>query len=536
MKPGTLRCAVYTRKSTEEGLDQDFNSLHAQRQAGEAYVLSQTGEGWIALPEVYDDGGFSGGTMERPALRRLLNDVDRGLIEVVVVYKVDRLTRSLNDFARIVERFDARGVSFVSVTQAFNTTSSMGRLTLNVLLSFAQFEREVTGERIRDKIAASKAKGMWMGGVPPLGYGPSGRTLTIIESEAETVRHIFRRYLELGSVHALRDDLRATVVSKITTGKKGTTKGGVPYERGSLYHLLGNRLYVGQIVHKEQVFPGQHPPIVDAVLFDEVQARLAAQTVKKRGASTGTKSPKLTGLVVDDLGQPMTPVATFSGSQRYRYYASSALLNGRRETAGSLPRVSAGDLESLVLDRGRRLGLVSGEAEPWDDLRRCLTQVRVGKHHIRMIWSLQVQNIPQRVLAATHLPAGDAISFEGSSLILDCETTIKSRGGSRVIVGPNGQSAIERHPVPDPVLVKALIRGEMFKRMLVEGEAGSIADLAHAGKVRSDYVKRALRLAFLSPAIKRSILEGSTPVGLNLEQLRDKGVPDLWSQQAAAYA
>ena len=532
MKPKTLRCAVYTRKSTEEGLEQDFNSLHAQRQAGEAYVLSQTGEGWVVLPERYDDGGFSGGTMDRPALKRLLNDVDRGLIDVVVVYKVDRLTRALNDFAKIVERFDAQGVSFVSVTQAFNTTSSMGRLTLNVLLSFAQFEREVTGERIRDKIAASKAKGMWMGGTVPLGYAASGRTLTVVESEAEIVRHIFRRYLELGSVHALRDELTANgIVTKITTSKGGVSRGGIPYERGTLYHLLNNHLYVGRIVHKDKVFPGQHPAIVDAQLFEDVQTLLATHTVRKRSSAATASDPKLTGLIIDDVGQSMTPVSTFNGSQRYRYYASSALMNGRSQEAGSLPRVPAGDIEDMVVDRGRRLGLVAGDGEPWPGLRRRLRQIKVGKHRIRMVWSLEDIDVPHRVLAGTPLPPSDAISFEGASLVLDCEITIRKRGGARVMVGPNGQPAIERQRTTDPALVKALIRGEMFKRMLLDGEAHSIADLAKVARVRGDYVKRALRVGFLAPAIKRDILEGTTSAGLNLERLREHGVPLLWSEQ-----
>lgn len=537
MKPKTLRCAVYTRKSTEEGLEQDFNSLHAQRQAGEAYVLSQTGEGWVVLPQLYDDGGFSGGTMERPALKRLLDDVDRGLIDVVVVYKVDRLTRALNDFAKIVERFDARGVSFVSVTQAFNTTSSMGRLTLNVLLSFAQFEREVTGERIRDKIAASKAKGMWMGGTVPLGYTASGRTLAIVESEADTVRHIFRRYLELGSVHALRDELSDQgLVTKVTTSKSGVTRGGIPYQRGTLYHVLNNQLYVGRIIHKDKTFPGQHPAIVDAELFSEVQILLATHAVRKRSSAATASNPKLTGLITDDVGQPMTPVSTFNGSQRYRYYVSSALMNARRHEAGSLPRVPAGDIEALVLDRGRRLGLVAGEGDVWPDLRRRLRQVRVGKHRIQMLWSLEDIDLPHRVLAATPLPEGDAVSFADGALVLDCEIVVKTRGGARLMVGPQGQSAIERQSQRDPVLVRAMIRGETYKRMLLDGEARSIADLAKAARVRGDYVKRDLRLAFLAPSIKRSILDGRTPLGLNLERLRDLGVSDLWSHQLAAIA
>src|SRR5450759_3899497 len=275
-----LRCAIYTRKSSEEGLEQEFNSLDAQREACEAYITSQRHEGWSALPALYDDGAYSGGTMERPALQRMLGDIRARKIDVVVVYKVDRLTRSLADFAKIVEVFDAQGVSFVSVTQAFNTTSSMGRLTLNVLLSFAQFEREVTGERIRDKIAASKKKGMWMGGQPALGYDVKDRKLVVNEQEALTVCHIFRRYVQLRSVHALRDDLAdAGIKSKCRMRPDGAEYGGQKFSRGALYLILQNRLYRGEIPHKGNSYPGEHTAIVDKPLWDDVQAVLAANRV-----------------------------------------------------------------------------------------------------------------------------------------------------------------------------------------------------------------------------------------------------------------
>src|SRR4030088_966343 len=265
------RCAIYTRKSSEEGLEQEFNSLHAQREASEAYILSQRHEGWVVVPTAYDDGGFSGGNLERPGLQRLLADVRAGRIDVIVTYKVDRLTRSLADFARLIEIFDAHHVSFVSVTQQFNTTTSMGRLTLNVLLSFAQFEREVTGERIRDKIAASKKKGMWMGGNPPLGYTVRDRKLVVIEREAETVRHIFQRYADLGSVRLLKAELEAQgTVGKRWTSASGKTWGGKPIGRGALYLILQNRLYCGEIVHKDQSYPGEHRAIIDPALWDTV--------------------------------------------------------------------------------------------------------------------------------------------------------------------------------------------------------------------------------------------------------------------------
>src|SRR5208282_2457298 len=290
-KPKTRRCSAYTRKSSEEGLEQNFNSLHAQREACEAFIRSQAGEGWRLVKTAYDDGGLSGGTMERPALQRLLTDINQGLIDVVVVYKVDRLTRSLADFAKMVEVFDAHGVSFVAVTQQFNTTTSMGRLTLNVLLSFAQFEREVTGERIRDKIAASKKKGIWMGGTVPLGYDWCDRRLVVNEAEAATVRHIFERYLKLRSVRLLRDELsRDGIVSKVRVSKKGIRAGGQPFGRGALYELLANPIYLGEIRHRKVRHPGQHPAIVDRKIWERVQERLRKQAAHHRTIDRGALS------------------------------------------------------------------------------------------------------------------------------------------------------------------------------------------------------------------------------------------------------
>src|SRR6267378_2673440 len=279
---GTVRCAIYTRKSSEEGLEQEFNSLRAQREACEAFIHSQRQEGWVCLRAAYDDGGFSGARMDRPALQQLLADLTAGRVDTIVVYKIDRLTRSLADFAKIVEILDTRGASFVSVTQQFNTTTSMGRLTLNVLLSFAQFEREVIGERIRDKIAASKKKGMWMGGVPPLGYEARDRGLVIVDSEAETVRYIFRRYAELGSIRLLKEKLEARgLTSRCWTSASGRLWGGKPFARGALYLMLQNRIYRGEIVHKERTYPGEHTPIIDQALWDVVQARLAGNVAQR---------------------------------------------------------------------------------------------------------------------------------------------------------------------------------------------------------------------------------------------------------------
>src|ERR1700751_3748443 len=326
-RSGTIRCAIYTRKSSEEGLEQEFNSLQAQREACEAFINSQRHEGWVCLRAAYDDGGFSGATMARPALQQLLAELTAGRVDTVVVYKIDRLTHSLADFAKIVEILDATSASFVSVTQQFNTTTSMGRLTLNVLLSFAQFEREVIGERIRDKIAASKQKGMWMGGVAPLGYRVQDRKLVIIDSEAEIVRSIFRRYTELGSVRLLKDELEArNIPRKLRTSGAGRISGGKPFARGALYLMLQNRIYRGEIVHNQQSHLGEHTPIIDQLLWDAVQAQLAANTAE-RNSNTRTRQPSLlTGMLFDGDGNRMTPTHAIKKGRRYRYYVSRPLI------------------------------------------------------------------------------------------------------------------------------------------------------------------------------------------------------------------
>ena len=332
---GKVRCAIYTRKSSEEGLEQDFNSLHAQREACAAYVLSQASEGWSLLPGDYDDGGLSGGTLERPALLRLLADIAAGKIDIVVVYKVDRLTRSLLDFAKLVEKFDAAGTSFVSVTQSFNTTTSMGRLTLNMLLSFAQFEREVTAERIRDKIAASKARGMWMGGNPPLGYKPDGRSLEIVPEHAQLVREIFQRYLDIGNVRLLAQQLAdAGICVPLRTSLTGRRMGGGLFTRGQIYKILSNPISLGEIHHKSRVYDGKREAIIERELWDADQARLADNTQgQQRGATA--KSPSLfAGRVFDETGEPLVASHASKGKVRYRYYVSRAL---QHEAGASAP-------------------------------------------------------------------------------------------------------------------------------------------------------------------------------------------------------
>src|ERR1700686_5212338 len=377
---GTVRCAIYTRKSSEEGLEQEVNSLQAQREACEAFIDSQRHEGWVCQRTAYDDGGFSGATMDRPALQQLLADLTAGRLDTVVVYKIDRLTRSLADFAKIVEILDTKDASFVSVTQQFNTTTSMGRLTLNVLLSFAQFEREVIGERIRDKIAASKKKGMWMGGVPPLGYGVQDHKLVMIDSEAETVRLIFRRYAELGSVRLLKTELEARgIKSKSWTSASGRLVGGKSFSRGALYLMLQNRTYLGKIVHKGQFHSGEHTPIIDQPLWDAVQEQLAGNTARRQSGRRTRQSSLLAGMLFDGDGNRMTPSHAGKKSPLYRYYISGSLITkDRTETSAGL-RIPAVEIEHLVSSRlhGWLLDPGSIYKSTWGRLTDASTQQRL---------------------------------------------------------------------------------------------------------------------------------------------------------------
>jgi site-specific DNA recombinase len=345
--PRRQRCAIYTRKSSEEGLDMEFNSLDAQREACEAYIASQRAEGWVTVRDQYDDGGFSGGTLERPALQRLLADIAAGLIDVIVVYKIDRLSRALMDFSRLVEIFDRHNVTFVSITQSFNTTTSMGRLTLNILLSFAQFEREVIGERIRDKFAASRKKGMWMGGFVPLGYDVKDRKLVVNEGEATTVRMIFERFTKIGSATALVRALRTEGI----TGKQGKL-----VDKGYLYKLLNNRVYVGEAVHKGTAYPGEHEAIVDRVLWDRVHSILQ-ESPRQRAANTRNQMPALLrGLIFGPNGVAMTPTMTKKGSRLYRYYVSMDVIRNRESDAATGPqRLPAGMVEGAVIQEIRTL-------------------------------------------------------------------------------------------------------------------------------------------------------------------------------------
>jgi DNA invertase Pin-like site-specific DNA recombinase len=537
-----IRCAIYTRKSSEEGLDQDYNSLHAQRDACAAYVMSQAGEGWTLLPEIYDDGGFSGGNMDRPGLKRLMEDVEAGRIDVVVVYKVDRLTRALTDFSKIVDVLDKAGSSFVSVTQAFNTTTSMGRLTLNVLLSFAQFEREVTGERIRDKISASKKLGMWMGGGVPFGYDAAGRTLTINEAEATTVRRIFERYLELGSTHKLVAELGAAgVVTKRTTSKSGVVRGGVPFQRGPLFHMLKNRTYIGEIPHKDQSYPGQHPAIVDRAVFDAVQARLAQNDRKDRRPGEPRKphlGAPLMGLIFDSAGNRMSPItARQKNKPAYRYYASTAVQRGDPAKAGAVPRVSAPLIEELIIERlsALKLTAAAGTAPDWDGVRDLIHRVEIVADGLIVELDEPALDRATRDLPAASRPALERLERHGEKPALIIKARMVLRRGASLAIGPDGQPAIRRTTI-DTALSSALIRAEAWKRKLLAGEVGSFAELAQAEKVTPAYVRRMIRPAYLAPDLKASILNGFQPAGLTLEAVTKTEMPLDWVDQRSLYA
>jgi len=543
-KPKTIRCAIYTRKSSEEGLDQVYNSLDAQRDACAAYVMSQVGEGWILLPAPYDDGGFSGGNLVRPALKRLLADIEAGRIDVVVVYKVDRLTRSLGDFARIVDVLDKCGASFVSVTQAFNTTTSMGRLTLNVLLSFAQFEREVTGERIRDKIAASKKLGMWMGGNVPLGYRPSGRTLVIEPDEAETVRHIFARYLELGSVHLLALELAAhKVTSKVWATAAGKARGGRPINRGALFHLLRNRTYLGEIPHKGASYPGQHPAIISPDIFETVQRKLdeTATTLKPNRPAHKSgphKGAPLKGVIFDGSGERLSPVsARRKGGATYRYYVSRALQTGTRQRAGPTDRIPAGLVEDLIIDRLRRLGFAAGpDAQAdWADLRGWIARVEVSPSATTLHLSSDTERrLGDANAILQRLHPEDQLITDGECLKIIMPLQFVRRRGVTAAINPNGGGAICR-PRLDAALSSALVRAEAWKRKLFAGEVATVDELARSEQMNPTYASRMLRVAFLAPELKRAILDGRQPQGLTLQAVVTRDVPLSWQGQRALF-
>jgi site-specific DNA recombinase len=552
------RCAIYTRKSSEEGLHQAFNSLDAQREACEAYIRSQRHEGWVPLPTLYDDGGISGGTLERPALQQLLADIAARKVDLVVVYKVDRLTRSLSDFAKIVDVFDAAGASFVSVTQQFNTSTSMGRLTLNMLLSFAQFEREVTGERIRDKIAASKRKGMWMGGNVPLGYDVQDRKLVINEAEANTVRHIFTTYLNLGSVRLLKEQLTGQGVTSKVRAHSASSKnpGGCGFSRGALYLTLQNRLYRGEVHHQGKFYPGEHEPIVDSQLWDAVQSQLAQHRIERVVSTRSAHPSLLAGLVYDHQGERLIPTHAGKSHRRYRYYVSKSLQIDGASSSGDGLRIPATDLEQIVTDR-----LLRFLREPTEVLAAITGSVTHGNAQqvmleraaqLAMTWMGQ-SAAEYRVLLRTLV---SKISVMPDRVDLQLLST-----GLAVLLNPGSATAIHAHPDAFTILTTPvqLMRWKKGVRLLVKGPAGAtepnpalvrligrahalwatllqesitITELAQREGVTKSYVTRLVRLTCLAPDIKAAIMDGRQPAGFTADTLMlDSRLPLAWSQQ-----
>jgi site-specific DNA recombinase len=562
---GKMQCAIYTRKSSEEGLEQAFNSLDAQREACAAFVLSQKHEGWSVVPVLYDDGGYSGGTLDRPALQRLLADIAEAKVDVVVVYKIDRLTRSLFDFAKIVEAFDARGVSFVSITQQFNTTTSMGRLTLNVLLSFAQFEREVAGERIRDKIAASKQKGMWMGGLPPLGYDVRDRKLVVNQEEAKTLLHIFRRYVKLRSVRALKAELDAAGIhSKCRTFADGTVYGGHKLSRGALYLMLQNRLYRGEITHKGAAYPGEHKAIVDKALWDKVQAVLAENRVDRTTGADAKYPSLLAGLAFDDSGERLTPTHAVKKGTRYRYYVSKSLITGAAKDHSQGRRIPAANLEGLVIarlraflaDEGALLSTLGDAEQNGAEQKRLITRARqisdkvptLTPDETRLILLMLVSRIdikPDHVeihlcrhrlhdllkqqSAEQSLPSSAPVSQPGVGLTLKVKARLARVGREMKLVVHNAEDRAQA----DPGLLRIVARAHDFQERLIQDSDLTVPAIASQERLTIGYLSRLLRLPSLAPDIVTAIINGKHPPQLSAKQLMRLALklPTDWAEQ-----
>jgi len=548
-----VRCAIYTRKSSEEGLEQDFNSLHAQREACAAYILSQASEGWTLLPDEYDDGGLSGGTLERPALQLLMKDIEAGRIDIVVVYKVDRLSRSLLDFAKLVEAFDRTNVSFVSVTQSFNTTNSMGRLTLNMLLSFAQFEREVTAERIRDKIAASKARGMWMGGNPPLGYKPHGRTLTIVEEHAEIVRRIFAYYLDLGNVRLAVGELaREGIFAPERTATTGRMTGGRPFTRGQIYKLLSNPIYIGEIHHKGQVHDGKHEAIIDRVTWDSAQQMLAANLQGERSGSRAQSPSLFAGRIFDQHGEPLVAAHACKGKVRYRYYVSRLLQHAPDAPHAEGLRIPALEIEAAVIQilagaLDDPLALLAQAGMPLESnrLRMFLKQAEQLVASIRGKQRDTIRDLVAKVTVQPHeISVELSVTALGTALAVehpaDTQTSIPlispirlTRTGRAIRLVQRDGRLVSQAKL-DPGLVELLRKGRSWWQQLQTGTI-DIATIAREEKVNDSWVSRLVRLNFLAPAIVEAILAGTQPASVNATALRTANLPVDWNEQITLF-
>ena len=531
-----VHCAIYTRVSTDSGLDQEFNSLDAQHDAASAYIRSQAHAHWALIRKRYDDGGYSGGSTDRPALQQLLSDIKAGRINVVVVYKVDRLTRSLADFAKLVELFDEHGVSFVSVTQHFNTTTSMGRLTLNVLLSFAQFEREVTSERIRDKIAASKRKGLWVGGMVPLGYELKDGKLLIVENEAEQVRTIFQRYLELGSVNRLVVDLKERMFrTKIRKLSTGGTSGGVAFTQGPLFYILRNRFYLGEVRFKNEILPGPQPALLDRKLFDAVQARLTQQW-SHRTITRAKSAALLAGLLFDDVGNRMVATHATKNRVRYGYYVSAPLLRGSSKLPiGSISRVPAIDIEGAVT-KGLAAHLMDSKKLVLDfephphKIVPHVSRIEVRKDALAILLKRPDTDGPSG--SQDHKPNPEASNNAGSDDWLQIPWCKPPSKAPRKIMLPASASEQPMRPIrveQRTALIKSIARGREWLDQIVTGTVTDVSEIATRHHCSVRHVNMTISMAFVAPALVRAAIEGRLPRGVGVASLRDATAE--WSRQ-----
>ncbi len=517
-----IRCAIYTRKSSEEGLEQDFNSLDAQREACEAYIKSQMHEGWVLVDKQYNDGGFSGGTMERPAFKELLSDIEKDEVDIVVVYKVDRLTRSLMDFAKIVDVFDKHETSFVSITQHFNTTTSMGRLTLNILLSFAQFEREVTGERIRDKFAASKKKGMWINGIPPMGYTNNGGKLEIDEPNAKIINQIFDDYLDLKTVPTLQNHLKENQVY---------TRTGKVFTKGHLYKILSNKTYIGKIVHKKEVYDGQHEPIITLEIFDEAQKILQTNSIERKNATNAKSGSLLAKKLFDDKGNYMSPSHSNKKGKRYRYYISQAQLQNRKQDLGAVSKVSAPEIEKCIKAEitayiqnkenireyfkdiavaEQKIILNNIEKKELDTafIRHILFKATISKDKITIVlYKTRIKNAIEYLTYGTHLPEENDDNIQE---LITIQKRIRISGvtsqNSKMIIGEN------TNPAPNMTLINAIVQSFHYHKLMFD-------DKLTSKQKASTHIFRLMQLRFLPKETIASIINGTQPPDLTLDKL-----------------
>jgi DNA invertase Pin-like site-specific DNA recombinase len=526
-----FRCAIYTRKSTDHNLELEFNSLDAQREACEAYIKSQAHEGWRLVPAHYDDGAFSGASLDRPALRELLTEIRSGKIDIIVVYKVDRLTRSLADFAKLVELFDQQSVAFVSVTQSFNTTSSMGRLTLNVLLSFAQFEREVIGERVRDKISASKRKGIWVGGPIPLGYASVNKKLVIVPEEAETVRQIFRRYLKLKSIGVLVGELdRDGFRTRRLVRPSGPVRGGGRFGPGPLAHMLKNRFYIGEVAYGGEIHRGEHGPILDRALFEAVQSTLAANGTDRQ-LRLKSSPAMLMGRIFDDRGNRMSPTHTNKRGVRYRYYLSQAVLQKRNEEAGSVTRAPAPEIEALVIQALRKRFGESGSdgqptvAEDRDWIERYVDRLTLRPDAIEICLS----DFAKDEAVAEETAANDPKLAIRSPAVIALPWAAPSFTAKKGIVRTPSQQSGMKPETRDALLI-AVAKARSWIDDLVDGSVSSLADIAKLENKVERHIRLLAPLAFVSPRIVAAIIDGSAPNSITVTGLARR-LSSSWAGQ-----